>query len=626
MKPWLPKLAFSASVFAAATFTAQLAQANENRFYISPMGSYLAEDNDRSAQSGGFGGHLGIGKFLNSYIALELNAFGARAETPDNERDLTLFGYGINALGFPGGRERGFYGVVGYGYHKTRGEDGGMDIRESNDMAELGMGFLYDLTTKGTALRGDVRTRIDMQNGQTHHDTYASVGFLMPFGQADGDISFPNYDGEFDGRFYLSLMGSYLDSDRDRHIIDIDNTAPDNNPARDARSSEDDIGFQIAIGKHLTQAISAEIRAYRHKIEHGDVDQTIQGWAVDFPIFFHRTPRFSPYMVLGVGRQDNEFETTGIQTKSDGTNADLGFGFTTALIDQGFGVRFDVRYRYTHQDTNHIANTGDFHDGIVNLGLHIPFGPAPVPPDTDGDGVFDRDDNCPGTPPGTPVDSLGCPLDTDGDGVIDPNDTCPGTPPGTPVDNRGCPLDSDGDGVPDNDDACPGTPPGTPVDGRGCPFEKEEEPEPEPAAPDSDGDGVPDADDQCPDTVAGMKVDDDGCVIPQNFILKGVFFEFDSAQLTPNSQSILDDVAKALAGQPTIRAEVAGHTDWKGPSDYNLDLSQRRADSVKQYLTDKGTDGDRLETRGYGESKPIADNTTADGRAQNRRVELNVLK
>jgi len=123
-----------------------------------------------------------------------------------------------------------------------------------------------------------------------------------------------------------------------------------------------------------------------------------------------------------------------------------------------------------------------------------------------------------------------------------------------------------------------------------------------------------------------MKVDNDGCVIPQNFVLKGVFFEFDSAKLTPNSQSILDDVSKALAGQPTIRAEVAGHTDWKGPSDYNVDLSQRRADSVKRFLVDKGTAADRLETQGYGESKPIADNTTAEGRAQNRRVELNVLK
>jgi len=398
MKPWLPKLALSVSVFTAVACASHAVNANENRFYLSPMGTYLAEDHDRTSNSGGLGGQIGIGKFLNSYIALELNAFGARAQTADNERDLTLFGYSLDALLFPGGREYGIYGVLGYGYQKTRGTTGGgtVDIRESNGMAEFGLGFLYDLRASGTALRGDVRTRIDMEQGQTFHDTYASVGFLMPFGDADGDISFPTYDGEFDGRFYGSLFASYMLPDRDRDT--------GVNP-REARSPEDDIGLQIALGKHLTRAISAEIRAYRYKTDNNGTDQTTQGYAIDFPIFFHRNPEFAPYMLVGIGRMDNEFETGGVSAKSDGTNVDLGFGFTKALIDQGFGMRFDVRYRYTHQDTNHIANTGDFHDGIVNLGVHIPFGPAPVPPDTDGDGVFDRDENCPGTPPGTPVDA-----------------------------------------------------------------------------------------------------------------------------------------------------------------------------------------------------------------------------
>jgi hypothetical protein len=150
-----------------------------------------------------------------------------------------------------------------------------------------------------------------------------------------------------------------------------------------------------------------------------------------------------------------------------------------------------------------VSNQFDGSSGAYTLTVTVT---VPPPIDSDGDGVPDGSDNCPGTPPGTPVDANGCPLpsDSDGDGVPDGSDLCPGTPLGTAVDANGCPLDSDGDGVPDVNDNCPGTAPGTPVDASGCPL---------PPA-DSDGDGVPDGSDLCPGTPPGTPVDATGCPAP----------------------------------------------------------------------------------------------------------------
>jgi OOP family OmpA-OmpF porin len=109
-------------------------------------------------------------------------------------------------------------------------------------------------------------------------------------------------------------------------------------------------------------------------------------------------------------------------------------------------------------------------------------------------------------------------------------------------------------------------------------------------------------------------------------VLKGVNFATNSAQLTPASSTVLDEVAATLVKRNDIRAEVAGHTDDRGAADYNRSLSQRRAESVRAYLLSKGVDASRLTARGYGEDSPIADNKTEKGRAENRRVELRALK
>jgi OOP family OmpA-OmpF porin len=150
-------------------------------------------------------------------------------------------------------------------------------------------------------------------------------------------------------------------------------------------------------------------------------------------------------------------------------------------------------------------------------------------------------------------------------------------------------------------------------------------PPPPPAPGDQDKDGVPDNVDKCPDTPAGVAVDAYGCTRKGSITLEGVTFEYNSANLKPESRSALDNVAADLKKYPRLKIELQGHTDSAGPDAYNLKLSQQRADSVRRYLVDQGVPESRLVAKGYGESQPIADNKTEAGRALNRRVVMSVL-
>ncbi|WP_154223740.1 OmpA family protein [Marinicella rhabdoformis] len=171
------------------------------------------------------------------------------------------------------------------------------------------------------------------------------------------------------------------------------------------------------------------------------------------------------------------------------------------------------------------------------------------------------------------------------------------------------PVDSDGDGVSDQDDRCPNTPAGAQVDMYGCEL-------------DSDNDGVVNSKDKCPDSKPGAVVDADGCEVEVVIELQGVHFDFDKSSLRAESFAILDAAVSTLSTHGKIAVEVAGHTDSKGSESYNQALSERRAQVVKDYLVNKGISADRLTSKGYGESSPMADNATEEGRAKNRRTEL----
>jgi OOP family OmpA-OmpF porin len=366
---------------------------------------------------------------------------------------------------------------------------------------------------------------------------------------------------------------------------------------------------------------------------------------------------FSPFIDLGAGVTRIAAYTGGLlgdatyhETSSYSAFGGLGF---RAMLGGALTLRVEGRMSY-----DQFAGFGKaaFNSaGFVGLSLFVGGG-RQGDSDGDGDGVPDRRDGCPETPPGATVDANGCQVDSDNDGVADGLDRCPDTPAGASVDAHGCPVDSDGDGVPDyldrcadtpgdarpvypagharagcpvdSDgdgvadyvDRCPNTARGTQVDASGCPVRR-----------DSDGDGVSDARDRCPNTPPGTRVDANGCPLaaepaaPAAFVLRAVTFRPNTAVLVPSSGAELDNVAASLRSMPDARWRIAGYTDSRGIPARNVRLSRQRAEAVMRYLVAQGVPSTSLTAVGYGAQNPAASNATVAGRARNRRVEITQL-
>ncbi|MCO4821850.1 MAG: OmpA family protein [Flavobacteriaceae bacterium] len=327
---------------------------------------------------------------------------------------------------------------------------------------------------------------------------------------------------------------------------------------------------------------------------------------------------FEPYLGVGGGY-------TWLDDVNSGTlNGTFGFNY---WFSEQFGLTVQSSYKHSFEDnlSQHFQH---------QLGLAVKFGGK----DTDDDGIYDKDDACPEVP-GLEAFN-GCP-DSDGDGIEDSKDDCPNEA-GLPEFN-GCP-DSDGDGVPDKDDACPNTPGlktlnGCPdADGDGvrdgddkCPNEAG------PAAnngcpwPDRDGDGVLDKDDDCPDTVG--TVANNGC--PEvteavrkalNDYAKTILFDTGKSSIQDRSATVLQNIIDILKEYPKASFNIEGHTDSVGREETNQKLSEERASSVMNYLISNGIASNRLNSKGYGESRPLDSNKTKAGQANNRRVEINLNK
>ena len=374
-----------------------------------------------------------------------------------------------------------------------------------------------------------------------------------------------------------------------------------------------------------------------------------------------------PYVVAGVGAILFDNQVNFHQEKID---------YMLPTAGAGLNIRLSPVVMLNIQETFMFSNK-DRRDGVDNgtsdfkskdaylthmVGLTFNLGNSV---DTDKDGVSDKKDTCPGTPEGVAVDKLGCPLDRDADGVADYMDTCPdvagskmlnGCPDrdndgvedskdrcpdqaGTAA-LRGCP-DADRDGVADMDDNCANTKMGTKVNSNGCALDSDGDGVtddvdrcPDVAGvmalkgcPDADGDGIADLDDRCP-TVKGT-LENKGCaeitkaeITKITMIGSKLFFENNSDKLKVASLSQLDELTKILLKYDGANLIIEGNTDSVGKDDFNMTLSQKRTESVKEYLIGKGISGSRLTAIGNGESKPVASNKTALGRAKNRRVEL----
>ncbi len=369
-----------------------------------------------------------------------------------------------------------------------------------------------------------------------------------------------------DDRWYVAPMISGIDASTKRHV--------DDGPA----------GAYVAFGRKISDGWTMEITGSGMTMDGFDPNDQ---WGVELDFLRAMNPdgRFSPYGLIGAGYLKTQRERGGFDADTGNLMTTLGLGVLTRL-SEGSDVRLRSEVRYRTDLTSPTLS-----DVIFNLGIQAPFGEAAAP--------------APPPPPPAPADS-------DGDGVPDSMDKCPGTPRGSRVDSSGCERDSDGDGVADGRDRCPGTPRGTKVDARGCEM-------------DSDKDGVADSKDKCPNTKAGVRVDVNGCEITEVIRLPGVNFELNSARLTEGSIRVLDDAAATLKKHSDLKVTVAGHTDSSGDAGYNQQLSQRRAESVMRFLVSKGVDAGRLNAKGYGEANPIADNSTREGRAKNRRVVLELM-
>jgi OmpA-OmpF porin, OOP family len=389
-----------------------------------------------------------------------------------------------------------------------------------------------------------------------------------------------------DSAFYGALMG---------HYTFVDSKRSDTGPRQNSLPLNDGgPGWFAALGWTLplnTDRFKIDIEgsgfgSYLDRRGLASMDYHT-GLGVDFRLRPGVDAPVTPYVLIGSGavyedRSNNEDWFA---------YGNFGAGLRIETPLQNIALRLEARYVLVNNNED-FAGSSRLGDTRLAMGIEIPLTTAPILRDSDGDGVIDSVDQCPGTPRGMVVDGRGCPL----------------------------PPDSDGDGVTDDRDACPNTPPGTIVDSKGCPLPKPEPPK------DTDGDGVTDDKDVCPNTPRGVRVDATGCAIEQVIVLPDVTFEFASSTLTAMARNTLNNVAQGLAGQANLQLAICGHTDSVGSAAYNLKLSRERANSVRAYLISQGVSPQRLTATGYGKDRPIASNDTEEGRAQNRRVEFSIIR
>ena len=313
----------------------------------------------------------------------------------------------------------------------------------------------------------------------------------------------------------------------------------------------------------------------------------------------------------------NPFFTAGIGASKYGgyygAFMPFGAGLQVKVID-GIFIILNSQYRVpiTENASYHFYHSAGIAASLtkkVPAPVVIPVPVVEPPADRDGDGVLDSLDRCPDV---AGLASLqGCP-DRDGDGITDAEDKCPDV--AGLLRYQGCPIpDTDKDGINDEVDKCPAVPGVARY--QGCPI------------PDTDGDGINDEEDKCinekgPASNFGCPVIDEQIIKKVNTAAQNIFFETGKSKLLAKSLPKLNDVVKILNDNPSYKVAIDGHTDDVGKDDYNQTLSDNRAASVKAYLVSKGVADGRLTSTGYGETKPIADNKTATGRAKNRRVEM----
>ncbi len=386
---------------------------------------------------------------------------------------------------------------------------------------------------------------------------------------------------------------------------------------------------RVTVDRYLNDGFTLQLAGSLNKIEtvYADNDSDMLYWAIDANVkydmnnLFGHTGWWDPYVYVGGGYTSIDDLGEGMLNAGAGFNVwfndNLGLNFQTGgkkefadKVKDHFQHSIGLVFKFGGKDTDG-DGVYDKEDACPEVAGLKEFNGCP---DTDGDGIKDSDDACPEVAGLAALN--GCP-DADGDGIADKDDACP-TEKGTKA-NNGCP-DADGDGVVDGKDKCPNT--AGPAENNGCPW------------PDTDGDGVLDKDDKCPNE-AGV-ASNNGCpevVIKEeavkqlNEFARAIYFNSGKSTFRTGTTGKLDLIAAVMKEYPKANFSIQGHTDSSGSNSLNQKLSERRAKAVLDYLVAKGEiAADRLTSAGFGEDYPIADNKTREGRAQNRRVEIKVVK
>jgi len=375
-----------------------------------------------------------------------------------------------------------------------------------------------------------------------------------------------------DRGYYLAGFGSY--------------ELPDS-----GRDSDNGYGFQVTFGRAIgaNQALELSflnLRRDRNIDGRPDYQRALSlDYVRDFGLQRFQAallPDVKPYLLGSIGGVLEDVRGDSHLHPALNLGAGLLFPLRLGIWDWGWGLRTEVKGLIQYNDRKSAPADDDFlADLRFQIGLHIPLRWQTPPP-----------------------------------AVSPPSRECALTAVDPVTGRRDCLNDGDRDGIADDVDACPDTASGDRVDDRGCSLT---------TAGDADADGVADGTDACANTATGLQVDASGCAVEQTLSLQAVSFESGSAVLTGVATGVLDGIAATLNHQDNLRLEIAGHTDDTASAAYNLKLSELRAEAVRQYLIARGVDGERLSTRGYGETQPLAANDNDANRALNRRVDFKLL-
>ena len=384
---------------------------------------------------------------------------------------------------------------------------------------------------------------------------------------AAGLVATPSFAQEQDAKSWAGVYGLYYSTDE--------------NKPQPAMPLDDGFGLGAEYGFRFDESWAARVSASYLDIDgtNGGSDESGPMVGVD-AMYFFKDDLF--YVFGGLYHQD-----------LDDDYQMLGYGMGKHWnVNDKFAVISEIA---AYRDISDV-----YYDYSVKLGVSYTFGNS----------------SSYSEPTSAPI-TTAVPADSDDDGVINRLDQCPGTPAGAAVDSMGCDADKDGDGVINSQDQCPATPTGVAVDGKGCAIE-----------PDSDNDGVLNSQDACPDTPEGDKVHPNGCTVftdKEVSIEVRILFANNSADIEDTSDPQIVDLAEFLKRYGSTSATIEGHSSAPGPAAYNKDLSLRRAKELKSVLVNEyDIDASRLTTEGYGEERLLDTANTKEAHHLNRRIEVRV--